>query len=95
MLAKLPWERFYHGFLSFSMKLIPKISLRVLGEILGVFVNTLTAAGKYPVQRCENFQLPIQMQLSENRYTYSEFFIPFLESTSNFEHFDEKYDRHS
>ena len=36
-----------------------------LGEILQVFVNTLTADGKYPVQDCENLQLPIQMQLSQ------------------------------
>ena len=26
----------------------------VLGEILGVFLNTLTAEGKYPVQDWEN-----------------------------------------
>ena len=32
-----------------------------LGEILGVFANTLTAYGNYPVQDCENLQLPIQM----------------------------------
>ena len=35
----------------------------VLGEMLVVFVNTLIADGKYPVQDCENLQLPIQMQL--------------------------------
>ena len=35
-----------------------------LGEMLGVFVNTLTADGKYYIQQCYNFQLPIQMQLS-------------------------------
>ena len=34
----------------------------VLSEILGVFVITLTANGKYPVQDCENLQLPNQMQ---------------------------------
>ena len=55
----------------------------VLGEILGVFVNRLTADGKYPVQDYENLQLPIQMQLFEKRKTFSEFFVPFLESTSN------------
>ena len=38
----------------------------VLGETLGVFVNTLTADEKYPVQECENLQLPIQLQLSQN-----------------------------
>ena len=53
----------------------------VLGEILGIFVNTLTADGKYPVPCSENLQLPIQMQLSEKQKTFSEFFVPFLEST--------------
>ena len=65
MLAKSPWELFYHVFSSFWGKLIWKMSPLVLGEILGVFVNTLTADGKYPVQGCENLHLPIQMQLSE------------------------------
>ena len=60
----------------------------VLGEILGVFVNTLTDDAKYPVQVCENLQLPIQMQLSEKRKSFFEFFVPFLESTSNFKHFE-------
>ena len=67
----------------------------VLGEILGVFVNTLTADGKYPVQGCENLQLPIQMQLSDKQNNFSQFFVPFLESTSNFKHFEKKDDRHT
>ena len=67
----------------------------VLGKILGVFVKTLTAGDMYPVQGCENLQLPIQMQLSEKRKTFSEFFVPFLDTTSNFEHFERKDDRHS
>ena len=67
----------------------------VLGEILGVFLNTLTDDAKYPVQDCENLQLPIQMQLSEKRKTFSELFVPYLESTSNFKLFQRKDDRHS
>ena len=39
----------------------------VLGEILGMFVNTLTSDRKYPVQGCQNLQLPIHMQLSEEK----------------------------
>ena len=42
----------------------------VLGEILGVFLNTLTADGKYRVQGCGNMQLPIQMQLPEKEKTF-------------------------
>ena len=64
-------------------------------EILGVLVHTLTADGKYPVPDCENLQLPIQMQLSEKPKTFSEFFVPFLESTSNFKQFEAKDNRHS
>ena len=67
----------------------------VLGEILGMFVNALTADGKYPVEGCENFQFPIEMQLSEKQKTFSEIFVPFLDSISNFEHFERKDDRHS
>ena len=67
----------------------------MLGKILGVFVNTLTADGKYPVQGCENLQLPIQMQLSDKQNNFSQFFVPFVESSSNFEHFEKKIDCHS
>ena len=42
--------RLYHAFSSFSLKLILKMSPLVLGEILEVSVNTLTADGKYFVQ---------------------------------------------
>ena len=33
-------------------------------EIIGVFVNTLTADYNYPVPHCEYLPFPIQMQLS-------------------------------
>ena len=67
----------------------------VLRKILWVFVNTLTADGKYPDQDFENLPLPIQMQLSERPITFSELFVPFLESTSNSKHFEKKDDCHS
>ena len=95
ILAKTPSERFYHVFSSFSGKLIPKMSPPVLGEILGVFINTLTADVKDPVQDCENLLLPIQMHLSQKPKAFSLLFVPFLVSTSNFKHFEEKDDCHS
>ena len=67
----------------------------VLGQISGVFVKTLTVDGKYPVQYCEILQLPILMQLSEKRKTFSKFFAPFMDSISNFKHFEKKDDGHS
>ena len=51
--------------------LIWKMSPVVLSEILGVFVNILTANDNYPVQDCENLQLLIQMKLSEKLKTFS------------------------
>ena len=66
-----------------------------LGEISGGFVNTYIAVGKYLVQYCHNLQLPIQMQLPEKRKTLSQYFVPFLEFTSNFKNFERKDDRHS
>ena len=52
----------------------------------------MTADGKYPVQYCENLQLPIQMEVSEKRKNVSQFFVPFVKSTSNFKHFKKKGD---
>ena len=67
----------------------------VLGKMLKVFVNTWMNDGKYPVQDSENLQLLIQMQLSEKRNSFSQFFVPFLQSTSNFKHFEKKDYGHS
>ena len=50
----------------------------VLVEILGVFANTLTSEVKYPIQGCENLELPIEMQLCEKRKRSSEVFIALL-----------------
>ena len=60
-----------------------------------MFRKTLTANDKYPVQDCVNLSSPIQMQLSLKPTIFSDFFVPFLESTSNFKHFEKKDDRHS
>ena len=70
ILAKSPWERFCHSFPSFSRNLIWKTSPLTLGEISADFVNTLTADGMFPVQDCENLQVPIQMQLLSKTETF-------------------------
>ena len=57
--------------------MIWKKSPLVLGEFLGVLVNTLTAGGKYPVEDCENVPLSIQMQLSEKEKKISDLFFHF------------------
>ena len=60
-----------------------------------MFRNALSANEKYSVVDCVNLWSPIQMQLSLKPTFYSDFFVPFLESTSNFKHFEKKDDRHS
>ena len=42
-------------------------------EILGVFVNTVTADDKYPVRDCENLQFSIQMQSSYKQKIFLNF----------------------
>ena len=64
--------------------------------ILRVIIRSIfTANGKYPFLDCENLPRPIQMQLSLKPKTFSYSFVQFLESTSNFKHFQEKYESHS
>ena len=53
----------------------------VLGDILGVCVNVLTADTKYPVQDCDKLRLPIQMQLCQKPENFSQFSFPFLQSS--------------
>ena len=77
-------------FLTFSRKLISKLSPLVIGEILRVVVNTLTLNDKYRDQDSEKLSFPIQMQLSEKSETLPKFSLPFLDSTSNFKHFEIK-----
>ena len=60
-----------------------------------MFLNTLTANDKYPFRDCVNLSSPIQMQLPLKPTIFSDLFVPFLESTSNFKHFEEKDDSHS
>ena len=43
--------------------MICKTSPLVKFEISGVFVNMLNPDDQYPVQVCENLQLPIQMHI--------------------------------
>ena len=50
-------------------------------------MNVLTSNDEYSRSNRENLWLPIQMPLSEKSKT---FFITFLESKSNFGHFEKK-----
>ena len=52
-----------------------------------VLLNTLTADDEYSRHNRENLPLPIQVQLSKKPNIFFCFFIGFLESALNFEHF--------
>ena len=54
------------------------MSLLGRSEILGLFVNTLTADDRYCRQTRESFPQPIQIKLYRKIKTFCVFLIPFL-----------------
>ena len=64
--------------------------LLVIGEILGLFINRLTADDMHFLCNSENLQEPIQVQLSQSKKLFSEFFEGFLKFTFNFKYFLKK-----
>ena len=58
----------------------------MIDQILRLFVNTLTVNNKHYLLNRHNLRQPIQMLLSEQQNTFSEFFFVFLKSILNFEH---------
>ena len=60
-----------------------------------MFRNTLTANDKYPIRDCVNLSSPIQMQLYLQPRIFADFFVLFLESTSNFRHLETKDEHHT
>ena len=71
-------------------KLSWKNSVLVRSEILGLFVNTLTAEYRYFCRNIKNFPQKIQTHLSQKRKAFSGFFIAVLKCTSSYEHFERK-----
>ena len=55
-----------------------------------MFLNTLTAEYKYSRRNMQTFAETLQTPLSLKQKPFSEFFIAFLESTWNGEHFQKK-----
>ena len=58
--------------------------------MLGLFVNTLTAEYTYSRRNMETFTQEVQKLLSLKQKIFSGFFIAFLKSTWNGEHFQKK-----
>ena len=62
----------------------------VLWKSLRLFVNTLTDDDKYCLLYRDNLTQTMQILLSPEQQTFSQFFSPFLKSTLNFELFQKK-----
>ena len=60
-----------------------------------MFRNTLAPNDKYLVRDSVNFSSLIEKQLSLNQPAFSDSFVPFVDYTSDFKHFEKKDDRHS
>ena len=67
-----------------------KNSLSVWYQILRLFVTALTADDKYSGSNMQNLRQQFQTALSQKQKTFSGFFIAFLKSARNLEHFQEK-----
>ena len=64
-------------------------------EVLGQFVNTMTAVYYYFRYNLENLPQQVQKQISLKPKTFSAFFIALMKSTLNLEYFEKKDQSHS
>ena len=67
----------------------------VRSEVLGQFVNTMTAVYKYFRQNQENLSQQVQTLISLRPKTFSRFFIGLLKFALNLEYFEKKDQSHS
>ena len=67
----------------------------IRSDLLGQFVDTLTADYKYSRQNWENLWQQVPMETSLKPETCSRFFISFVKSTLNLQYFGKKDQSHS
>ena len=67
----------------------------VRSEVLGQFVNTMTAVCNYFRWNLENLLQQLQTQISLKPKTFSQFFIALMKSALNLEYFGKKDQSHS
>ena len=72
-----------------------KKSLLVIYKIARPFFSVLTADNKHYLLNRNNLAHAIQMQLSQKKFFFSQFFLAFLKCILNFTHFPKKDDPHS
>ena len=66
------------------------MSALVRSKVLGLFVNTLTAEYTSSLRNMQTFTQQVQTPLSFKQKSFFRFFIAFLKSTWNGEHFQKK-----
>ena len=88
-------QHFYHIYWSLRRQSRSKKRLWVICEILGLFVNQLTAVDKDSLLNRGNLLQHVQMQLYQKRKIFFNFFFAFSEFLLNFEHFQKKDESHS
>ena len=89
-LLKSARNHYYRIFPRIWEKLSWKRSVLVRSEILGLFVNSMTAEYKYSRRNMQNCQKQLQTQLSQKGKAFSGLFIAFLKCISSLEHFEKK-----
>ena len=65
------------------MQLSWRKSLFLIGNVLRIFVNILTADDKHPLLNRDSLTQPSQMQLSQKQKIFSQFLAAFLKSRLN------------
>ena len=89
-LLKSASQHLYHIHWSLRSQLSWEKSLLLTRKALWRLVNTLSPDDNYPVLNTDNWTIPVQMQLSKKRESFSEFFSAFLKSKLDFEYFEKK-----
>ena len=85
----------YHIYCSLWRQFCGRQSLLVICKVLRLLLNTLTADDKYSLVKRDNLRKPIQMQLSQEQESFSQFLFEFLKGSLNFEHFQSEDEPHS
>ena len=85
-LPKSAENYFYFTFPSFSANASQNKSFSVWWKILGPLFYRLPSNYKYSASKTKNLSLTIKTKLPWKLKTFSQIFIPFLESTLNFQH---------
>ena len=94
-LLRLARNNFYTTILLIWERASRKRLVLVTSEVLGQLVNTLTADYKHSAQNRENLPQRVQTMISQERKTFSGFFIAFLKCALNSVYFEKKDQSHS